>query len=50
VSELALALYAAGRDVHAAERQQDTRSFAAFADAFDEAAALQALASRPCCA
>ena len=45
MSELALALYAAGRDVHASERQHGARAFAGFAAAFDEAAALRALAS-----
>ncbi len=43
-NELAMAMYAAARDAHATDRDQRSRSFAAFAAAFDEQAELRRLA------
>jgi len=44
VNELALALYAAGRDAHAADRDAATGGYAGFVASFDEAAARRGLA------
>jgi DNA processing protein len=38
MSELAMAMYAASRDAHSTDRDRMTRTFAAFADGFDEPA------------
>jgi DNA processing protein len=45
MNELALAMFAASRDVHASGREERSRRFSAFADAFDEGAALASLAT-----
>jgi DNA processing protein len=45
VNGLALAMFAAGRDAHAAERTRGSRAFESFAGAFDEPAELAKLAA-----
>jgi predicted Rossmann fold nucleotide-binding protein DprA/Smf involved in DNA uptake len=44
MSELAMAMYAASRDAHSTDRDRTTRSFSAFAAAFDEKVELRRLA------
>jgi DNA processing protein len=44
MSELALAMFAASRDMHATDRESRTARFAAFVESFDDAAELRRLA------